>query len=174
MKPAYPWWLVPTKQLQKTICNKRKQKKYNRNINFVYLAPWKVIRIAESWKFLHGIMDFGIRNPANYEILESRPFEIWNTLRNLGSKMVSDQLHRLKVSIDISYFQVSRLEQANVFQTLEYSFRDRVITTTIDSVMNKIVLFFFFFSDSSKQYIAGSMISRTSMSHCITGSPSFA
>ena len=135
-------------------------------------------------------MDFGIRNPANYEILESRPFEIWNTLswnpessiwnagcgaRNLGSKMVSDQLHRLKVSIDISYFQVSRLEQANVFQTLEYSFRDRVITTTIDSVMNKIVLFFFFFfSDSSKQYIAGSMISRTSMSHCITGSPSFA
>ena len=89
--------------------------------------------------------------------------------------MVSDQLHRLKVSIDISYFQVSRLEQANVFQTLEYSFRDRVITTTIDSVMNEIVLFFFFFfSDSSKQYIAGSMISRTSMSHCITGSPSFA
>ena len=86
--------------------------------------------------------------------------------------MVSDQLHRLKVSIDISYFQVSRLEQANVFQTLEYSFRDRVITTTIDSVMNKIVLFFF--PDSSKQYIAGSMISRTSMSHCITGSPSFA
>ena len=145
MKPAYPWWLVPTKQLQKTTCNKRKQKKYNRNINFVYLAPWKVIRIAESWNFLHGIMDFGIRNPANYEILESRPFEIWNTLRNLGSKMVSDQLHRLKVSIDISYFQVSRVEQANVFQTLEYSFRDRVITTTIDSVMNKIVHFFFFF-----------------------------
>ena len=93
-------------------------------------------------------MDFGIRNPANYEILESRPFEIWNTLswnpessiwnagcgaRNLGSKMVSDQLHRLKVSIDISYFQVSRLEQANVFQTLEYSFRDRVISATVDS-----------------------------------------
>ena len=23
--PAYPWWLVPTKQLQKTIYNKRKQ-----------------------------------------------------------------------------------------------------------------------------------------------------
>ena len=128
-------------------------------------------------------MDFGIRNPANYEILESRLFEIWNTLswdpessiwnagcgaRNLGSKMVSDQLHRLKVSIDISYFQVSRLEQANVFQTLEYSFRDRVITTTIDSVMNKIVLFFF--SDSSKQYIAGSVLFKTSTSHCITGS----
>ena len=25
-------------------------------------------------------MDFGIRNPAYYEILESGPFEIWNTL----------------------------------------------------------------------------------------------
>ena len=25
IKLAYPWWLVPTKQLQKTICNKRKQ-----------------------------------------------------------------------------------------------------------------------------------------------------
>ena len=25
-------------------------------------------------------MDFGVQNPANYEILESRSFEIWNTL----------------------------------------------------------------------------------------------
>ena len=54
---------------------------------------------------MFGVMDFGIRNPANYEILESGPFEIWNTLSwnpessiwnagcgawNLGSKMVSD------------------------------------------------------------------------------------
>ena len=74
-------------------------------MDFVYLAPWKVMRIAESWKFLLGIMDFGIRNPANYKILESRPFEIWNTLSwnpessicnagcgvwNLRSEMVSD------------------------------------------------------------------------------------
>ena len=56
-------------------------------------------------EILLGVMDFGIRSPANYEILESRPFEIWNTLSwnpessiwnagcgawNLGSKMVSD------------------------------------------------------------------------------------
>ena len=34
------------------------------------------------------------------------------------------------------------MEQANVFQILEYSFRDRVITATINSV--KIVLFFLF------------------------------
>ena len=38
------------------------------------------MQIAESWKFLLGIMDFGIRNPAKYEIVESRRFEIWNTL----------------------------------------------------------------------------------------------
>ena len=57
--------------------------------------------------------------------------------------MVTDSLHRLKVSVYISYFQVSRLEQANVFQILEYLFRDRVITATVDSVMIKIVLFFF-------------------------------
>ena len=64
-----------------------------------------MIRIVESWKFLLGIMDLGIRNPANYEILESRPFESWNTLSwnpessiwnagcgvwNLRSKVVSD------------------------------------------------------------------------------------
>ena len=29
---------------------------------------------------MFGVMDFGIRKPANYEILESGPFEIWNTL----------------------------------------------------------------------------------------------
>ena len=83
-------------------------------------------------------MDFRIRNPANYQILESGPFEIWNTPSwnressiwnagcgawNLGSKIVSDLLRRLKVSAYISYFQVSCLEQANVFQTLEYFFR---------------------------------------------------
>ena len=36
-----------------------------------------------------------------------------------------------------------QLTQANVFQTLEYFFKDRVITATVDSVMIKIVLFFF-------------------------------
>ena len=29
---------------------------------------------------LLGVMDFGIRIPANYEILESKPFEIGNKL----------------------------------------------------------------------------------------------
>ena len=63
------------------------------------------MQIAESWKFLLGIMDFGIRNPANYESVESRPFEIRNTVSwnpkssiwnagcgvwNLRSKVVSD------------------------------------------------------------------------------------
>ena len=56
-------------------------------------------------EILLGVMDFGIRIPANYEILESKLFEIGNTLSwnpessiwnagcgawNLGSKMVSD------------------------------------------------------------------------------------
>ena len=77
----------------------------------------------------------------------------------------------LRLTSSVQSFQVSLLEQANVLQTLEYFFRDRVITATIDSVMIKIVLFF---PDSSKQYIAGSVLSKTSSSHCImiTGSPS--
>ena len=60
---------------------------------------------GKSREFMFGVMDFGIRKPANYEILESGPFEIWNTLSwnpessiwnagcgawNLGFKMVSD------------------------------------------------------------------------------------
>ena len=36
---------------------------------------------------------------------------------------------------------------------------DRVITTTVDTVMIKIVLFFF--SDNSKQYIERFMLSKT-------------
>ena len=49
----------------------------------------------------------------------------------------------LRLTSSVQSFQVSLLEQANVLQTLEYFFRDRVITATIDSVMIKIVLFFF-------------------------------
>ena len=49
----------------------------------------------------------------------------------------------LRLTSSVQSFQVSLLEQANVLQTLEYFFRDRVITATIDSVMIKIVFFFF-------------------------------
>ena len=49
----------------------------------------------------------------------------------------------LRLTSSVQSFQVSLLEQANILQTLEYFFRDRVITATIDSVMIKIVLFFF-------------------------------
>ena len=49
----------------------------------------------------------------------------------------------LRLTSSVQSFQVSLLEQANVLQTLEYFFRDGVITATIDSVMIKIVLFFF-------------------------------
>ena len=49
----------------------------------------------------------------------------------------------LRLTSSVQSFQISLLEQANVLQTLEYFFRDRVITATIDSVMIKIVLFFF-------------------------------
>ena len=49
----------------------------------------------------------------------------------------------LRLTSSVQSFQVSLLEQANVLQTLEYFFRDRVITVTVDSVMIKTVLFFF-------------------------------
>ena len=90
---------------------------------------------------------------------------MWGVESNIQDGLRLTSSAQSLISIYISYFQLSRVEQANVFQILEYSFRDRVITAPISSV--KIVLFFFFFFFQTVLNIAGFMLSRTSRSHCM-------
>ena len=60
-KLAYPWWLVPTKQLQKTICNKRTQYFKSAFFHICVMSIWAVIFltiplcIQSDWKIFEWI-----------------------------------------------------------------------------------------------------------------------